>query len=72
MLHTVCLEHLFWRDVQSRDVYDWYKVKLKCAVMQVSVHFTAFHIVEMEGSRLITWLCHDKIKNVFLEQGNDA
>lgn len=40
--------------------------------MQVSVHFTAFHAVEMEGSRLITLACHDKINNGFLEQGNDA
>lgn len=62
MLRTVCLEHLFWRDVQNRDVYDWYKVELKCTVMQVSVHFTAFRIVEMEGSRLITSLCHGKNK----------
>lgn len=72
MLRAVCSEHLFWRDVQTRDVYDWYKGELKCTVMQVSVHFTAFHVVEMEGSRLITLACHDKINNGFLEQGNDA
>lgn len=36
--------------------------------MQVSVHLTAFLIVEMEAGRLITLLCHDKISNVFLEQ----
>lgn len=36
------------------------------------MHFTAFHVAEMEGSRLITLACHDKINNVFLEQGNDA
>lgn len=36
--------------------------------MQVSVHRTAFLIVEMEATRLITLVCHDEISNVFLEQ----
>ena len=66
MLHRVFCEHLFGRGVQTEMFMD--DIKLNRNVMQVLVHLPAFLIVEMEGRRLITLVCHDKISNVFLEQ----
>ena len=31
--------HLFWRGAERRDVYGWYKVLLKYAIVQVSSVF---------------------------------
>ena len=60
---SICLDEVSKTEMFMDDI------KLNWDGMQVSaVHLAEFLIVEMEARRLITWLCHDKISNVFLEQ----
>lgn len=59
---SICLDEVSKTEMFMDDI------KLNWNGMQVSVHLTAFLIVEVEARRLITLLCHDKISNVFLEQ----
>lgn len=58
----ICLDGMSKTEMFMDDI------KLNRNQMQVSERLLAFLIVEMEARRLITWLCHDKISNVFLEQ----